>query len=132
VVFNGAFAFRMTKQTFRQPLACDQALPQRAMLSGGSPGSFVSGHGVKSWVPRFQSFSRLIFSNPLENRNTSWNACLAVEPQQVVPGQTEATDGRVGLQATMWPMPIVVMQPVGQFGSPLVRVLIGTGVGHRQ
>jgi hypothetical protein len=29
----------------------------------------------------------------------------------------------------MWPMPIVAMQPVGQFGSPLVRVLIGTGVG---
>jgi hypothetical protein len=52
---------------------------------------------------------------------------LAVEPQQVVPGQTKATDGRVGLQATMWPMPIVAMQPVGQFGGPLVRV--GTGVG---
>ena len=52
-----------------------------------------------------------------------------MEPQQVVPGSTEATDGRVGLQATMWPMPIVAMQPVGEFGGPLVRVLIGTGVG---
>jgi hypothetical protein len=32
---------------------------------------------------------------------------LAVEPQQVVLGKTEATDGCVGFQATMWPMPIV-------------------------
>jgi hypothetical protein len=29
----------------------------------------------------------------------------------------------------MWPMPIVAMQPVEQFGCPLVRVLIGAGVG---
>jgi hypothetical protein len=34
---------------------------------------------------------------------------LAVEPQQVVLGKTEATDGCVGLQATMRPMPIVAM-----------------------
>jgi hypothetical protein len=27
VIFDCAFALRMTKQTFRQPLACDQALP---------------------------------------------------------------------------------------------------------
>jgi hypothetical protein len=26
-------------------------------------------------------------------------------------------------------MPIVAMEPVGQLGGPLVRVLIGTGIG---
>jgi hypothetical protein len=41
---------------------------------------------------------------------------LAVEPQQVVLGKTEATDRCVGFQATMWPMPIVAMQPVEHFG----------------
>jgi len=34
VVFDGAFAFRLPKQTGWQPVARDQALPQRARLSG--------------------------------------------------------------------------------------------------
>ena len=34
---------------------------------------------------------------------------LAVKPQQVVLGKTEATDGCVGFQTTMRPMPIVAM-----------------------
>ena len=34
---------------------------------------------------------------------------LAVEPQQVVLGQTEAADGCFGFQASMWAMPIVAM-----------------------
>ena len=34
VVFNGAFARRMPRQTFGQPLACEQSLPQRLWLGG--------------------------------------------------------------------------------------------------
>ena len=34
VVFDGAFAFRLTKQTARQLLAREHALPQGAMLGG--------------------------------------------------------------------------------------------------
>jgi FAD binding domain len=47
---------------------------------------------------------------------------LDVEPQQVVLGQTEAADGRIGFQATMWPMPIVAMEPVDQFSRSLSGV----------
>jgi hypothetical protein len=32
------------------------------------------------------------------------------------------------LQATMWPMPIVAMEPVRQFGQALIRVVIGLSV----
>ena len=39
------------------------------------------------------------------------NCELVVEPQQVVLGQTKATDGCFGFQTTMWPMPIVAMEP---------------------
>ena len=42
---------------------------------------------------------------------TSVGVLLAVEPQQVVLGQTKATDGCFGFQTTMWPMPIVAMEP---------------------
>jgi hypothetical protein len=35
---------------------------------------------------------------------------LAMEPQQVVLGQTETTDRCLCLQAAMWSMPIVAMQ----------------------
>ena len=51
-----------------------------------------------------------------------------MEPQQVVLGEAEATDWRVGFQATMWPMPIVAMEPIGQFSGSLIRVLISTGI----
>ncbi len=34
VVFDGAFAFWAPSQTFRQPLACEHALPRRAGLGG--------------------------------------------------------------------------------------------------
>ena len=54
---------------------------------------------------------------------------LAVEPQQVVLGQTEAADGRIGFQATMLPMPIVAMEPVDQFGRSLSGVVIRARVG---
>ena len=39
---------------------------------------------------------------------------LAVEPQQVVPRQTESADGRLRVQATMWPMPVIAMEPLWQ------------------
>jgi hypothetical protein len=52
-----------------------------------------------------------------------------VEPQQVVLGKTEATDGCVGFQATMWPMPIVAMEPVEHFGRSLIGVVIGASLG---
>jgi hypothetical protein len=41
---------------------------------------------------------------------------LAVEPQQVVLGKTEAADRCSGFQASMGAMPIVAMQPVDQLG----------------
>ena len=40
------------------------------------------------------------------------HAHLAVEPQQVVLGKTEAADRCFGLQTGMRAMPIVTMQPV--------------------
>ena len=40
------------------------------------------------------------------------HAHLAVEPQQVVLGKTEAADGRFGFQASMRAMPVIAMQPV--------------------
>ena len=45
---------------------------------------------------------------------------LGVEPQQVVLGEAEAADGRVGFQATMWAMPVVAMEPGGQVLCALV------------
>ena len=39
------------------------------------------------------------------------SAALAVKPQEVVPGQADAADGRLFGEASMGPMPIVAMQP---------------------
>ena len=50
---------------------------------------------------------------------------LAVEPQQVVPGQTDSTDGRVGLETGVWAVPIVAVEPV----SEVLGTLGGGGVG---
>jgi hypothetical protein len=44
---------------------------------------------------------------------------LVVEPQQVVLGKGEASDGRCGFKATMRAMPVVSVQPDGQLGSAL-------------
>src|SRR6516162_5714092 len=49
---------------------------------------------------------------------------LAVEPQQVVLGKTEAADRCFGLQTGMRAMPIVTMQPVEQLSRSLPGVLI--------
>ena len=50
------------------------------------------------------------------NRRTN----LAVEPQEVVLGQIETADGRFGSDTAMGPMPIVAMEPSGQFGCAFV------------
>ena len=44
---------------------------------------------------------------------------LAVEAQQVVPGQTETADRCVGFQTTMRAVPIVAVKPVWQLGGSL-------------
>src|SRR6516165_6186827 len=54
---------------------------------------------------------------------------LAVEPQQVVLGKTEAADRCFGLQTSMRAMPIVTMQPVEQLSRSLPGVLISTSIG---
>ena len=54
---------------------------------------------------------------------------LAVERQDVVPGETEAADGWSGLQASMRPMPIVSMQPGDQFFRSLIGGVVGVGIG---
>ena len=48
------------------------------------------------------------------------NTVLAVEPQEVVLGQIETADGRFGSDTAMGPMPIVAMEPSGQFGCAFV------------
>jgi hypothetical protein len=47
-------------------------------------------------------------------------AFLGVEPQEVVLRLTESADGCVGLQATMWPMQVVAMEPAVQLGGSLI------------
>ena len=47
-------------------------------------------------------------------------SALAVEPQEVVLGQIETADGRFGSDTAMGPMPIVAMEPSGQFGCAFV------------
>src|SRR6266851_8316785 len=54
---------------------------------------------------------------------------LAVEPQQVVHGETESADRWFGLQASMGPVPVVAMLPKGQLSGTLVRMLVGFGIG---
>ena len=49
-----------------------------------------------------------------------WQGKLGVDPQEVVLRLTESADGFVGLQASMWPMPVVAMEPVVQLGGSLI------------
>ncbi len=56
-------------------------------------------------------------------------AQLAVEPQQVVPGQTDSTDGRVGFKTSVWAVPIVAVEPVSEVLGTLGGGVIGVGVG---
>jgi hypothetical protein len=45
---------------------------------------------------------------------------LAVEPQQVVPGETESADRRSGTDTAMRPVPVVAVKPSRQFGCTFV------------
>src|SRR5919197_6255457 len=59
--------------------------------------------------------------------NPNFPAALAVEPQDVVLGQAESADRCLRLQATVWAMPVVAMQPVRQLGGALIGMQIGAG-----
>ena len=63
-----------------------------------------------------------------EPRSYDLECRLAVEPQQVVLGQAEATDRCLCFQATMWPMPVVAMEPIDEFGRPLIRCVVGASI----
>src|SRR5215204_3738884 len=54
---------------------------------------------------------------------------LAVEPQQVVLGEGEAADRRLGFYPAVWSMPVVSVQPEGQFLGASLRGGVGLGVG---
>jgi hypothetical protein len=41
---------------------------------------------------------------------------LAVNPQEVIPGQTESANRRFACEANMRPVPVVAMEPSGQRG----------------
>ena len=45
---------------------------------------------------------------------------LAVERQQVVPGQAESTDGWHGIDTAMGPVPVVAVKPDRQIGATLI------------
>lgn len=45
---------------------------------------------------------------------------LAVESHEVGLGQAQAADGRLCLQASMWPVPVIAVQPVRHVGSSLI------------
>jgi adenylate cyclase len=47
-------------------------------------------------------------------------AALAVKPQEVVPGQTDSADGWLTCEASMWPVPVVAMEPSWKRPLPLV------------
>jgi hypothetical protein len=47
------------------------------------------------------------------------SATLAVEPQEVIPGQAEAADGWFGADTGMRAMPVVAVEPSRQFGGAL-------------
>src|SRR5262245_27279129 len=47
-------------------------------------------------------------------------SALDVKPQEVIPGQSEAADRCLFGEASMGPMPIVAMQPIGELGAALL------------
>jgi hypothetical protein len=52
-----------------------------------------------------------------------------VEPQHVVPGYGEPADWWLGADTAMRAMPIVAVQPDGQFGGAFFRGAVRPGVG---
>src|SRR3984885_14167024 len=65
------------------------------------------------WRQKFHN--SLLDVNPARRRCPDLARRLDVEPQQVVPIQCEAADGRLGADAAMRSVPIVAMKPSRQF-----------------
>ena len=53
---------------------------------------------------------------------------LAVEPQKVVLGEGESADRRFCAETTMGSMPVVAVEPGGQFGRAFVGAVVGAGI----
>lgn len=64
----------------------------------------------------------------VDRSNVEATTALVVEPQQVVFGQGESADGRVGLKATMGSVPVVAMKPERQLFSSLIGGVVSPGV----
>jgi hypothetical protein len=54
---------------------------------------------------------------------------LGVEPQDVIPAEAEPADWRFSSDGAMGAMPVVAVQPEGQFGGALVGGVVSAGVG---
>lgn len=61
--------------------------------------------------------------------NCSALSGLGVKLQDVIPGQAEAADRGVGVEASMRTVPVIAVQPSGQCAASLIRVLEGGCVG---
>ena len=64
-------------------------------------------------IGELEACDLLVLSTPMHNFTVPalLKAWLAVKPQEVVLGQAEATDGWLLGEASMWPMPVVAVQP---------------------
>ncbi len=89
-------------------------------------GSFIEPKGFLTTYTERQG--RDPGSTRLRQRSAE-EARLVVEPQQVVPGQTDSTDGRVGFKTSVWAVPIVAVEPVSEVLGTLGGGVIGVGVG---
>ena len=74
VILDRAFTFRMPRQTFRQPLACEHALPQRTGLVGRLLLSFALHH-----VVHCLALNTHIPSTALELVKLGWIILVALE-----------------------------------------------------
>jgi hypothetical protein len=52
-----------------------------------------------------------------------------VEPQRVVADQAESADGCHGLEASMWSVPVVAVEPSQQLAGSAIGVRIGLSIG---
>lgn len=68
-------------------------------------------------MPGSRPIARVSAATPAQRRH---HRQLAVEPQQVVLGQGESADRRVGLETTMGSVPVIAMELARQIFGPLV------------
>jgi len=52
-----------------------------------------------------------------------------VEAQQVIPIEARSADGRLVVEAGMWAVPVVGVEPLGKQGGSLLRAVVGTSIG---